>query len=58
MRSAYFLLALLTLFGCSAPTAWAPDYKIDSLRYRHPGSATVTLVTVSDSAVAVALILL
>ena len=48
MRLAYFPLALLTVFGCSAPTAWAPDDKIDALRYRHTGGATVTLVTVSD----------
>ena len=48
MRLALLLFALLTVFGCTEPTAWAPDDKIDAMRYLHPGGGTVTLVTVSN----------
>ena len=48
MRLALLLFALLTVFGCTEPTAWAPDDKIDAMRYLHPGGGTVNLVTVSN----------
>ena len=48
MRLALLLFALLTVFGCTEPTAWAPDDKIDAMCYLHPGGGTVTLVTVSN----------
>ena len=46
MRYAASILALLCLVGCSAALGDDPAREADMPRYRHPGGATVTLVTV------------
>lgn len=46
MRCAVLILALLCLVGCSVAPGGDPTGEADLPRYRHPGSATVTLVTV------------
>ena len=46
MRQAALILALMCLVGCSAVSKRDPVGDADLPRYRHPGSATVTLITV------------
>ncbi len=46
MRYAASILALLCLVGCSAALGDDPAREADLPHYRHPGGATVTLVTV------------
>ena len=46
MRFALLLLSLLVTVGCSVKSVRAPEEKIQEVRYRHPGAAAITLVTV------------
>ena len=46
MRQAALILALMCLVGCSAVSKRDPVSDADLPRYRHPGGATVTLITV------------
>ena len=46
MRQAALILALMCLVGCSTVSKRDPVGDADLPRYRHPGGATVTLITV------------
>lgn len=43
------LIGLVFLAGCAAESVWAPDERVNSVRYRHPGPSEITLFTMINN---------
>lgn len=48
-RRAFLAGAPLALASCGAEPVWAPDARVDAVRYRHPGPAEISLYTVFNA---------